>query len=82
MLFIKDGRITLDINKSDLKTKYVKLLTNSNVVFADPSIKPVYQRQLPDHTELIFENVDKALLTEHGEVVSPSLEDLFVATNS
>lgn len=82
VLFIKDGRITLDINKSDLKTKYVKLLTNSNVVFADPSIKPVYQRQLPDHTELIFENVDKALLSEHGEVVSPSLEDLFVATNS
>lgn len=82
VLFIKDGRITLDINKSDLKTKYVKLLTNSNVVFADPAIKPVYQRQLPEHTELIFENVDRALLAEHGEVVTPSLEDLFVATNS
>ncbi|MCH2189847.1 MAG: ABC transporter ATP-binding protein [Gammaproteobacteria bacterium] len=82
VLFIKDGRITLDINKSDLKTKYLKLLSTTNVVFADPSIKPVYQRQLPNHTELIFENVDKALLAEYGEVVSPSLEDLFVATNS
>ena len=82
VLFIKDGRITLDINKSDLKTKYLKLLTSDTVVFADPTIKPVYQRQLPDHTELIFENVDREVLLEHGEVVTPSLEDLFVATNS
>ena len=82
VLFIKDGRITLDINKSDLKTKYLKLLTSNTVVFSDPTIKPVYQRQLPDHTELIFENVDKEVLLEHGEVVTPSLEDLFVATNS
>ena len=52
------------------------------MVFADPTIKPVYQRQLPDHTELIFENVDREVLLEHGEVVTPSLEDLFVATNS
>ena len=82
VLFIKDGRITLDINKSDLKTKYLKLLTSSNVVFADPAIQPVYQRQLPEHTELIFENVDRDVLAQHGEVVAPSLEDLFVATNS
>lgn len=82
VLFIKDGRITLDINKSDLKTKYLKLLTTNNVVFADPAIKPLYQRQLPDHTELIFENVERDVLLEHGEVVAPSLEDLFVATNS
>ncbi len=82
VLFISDGRITLDINKSDLKTKYCKLLTQGNVVFSDPDTQPIYQRQLPEHTELIFEGVDREKLAEYGEVVTPSLEDLFVATNS
>ncbi len=82
VLFIRDGAITLDINKADLKIKFSKLLVSGSVVFGDPNIKPIYQRQLPDHTELIFEGVDPAVLAEHGTVVSPSLEDLFVATNS
>lgn len=82
VLFIRDGRITLDINKADLKTKFSKLLVTGTVVFNEPNLKPIYQRQLPNHTELIFENVDPAQLSKYGELVSPSLEDLFVATNS
>lgn len=82
VLFIREGRITLDINKADLKTKYLKLLTTNNVVFTDPQIKPIYQRSLPNHTELIFEHVEASQLSEFGEVVVPTLEDLFVATNS
>ena len=82
VLFIREGKITLDINKADLKTKFSKLLVTGNVVFSDPAVKPIYQRQLPEHTELIFSGVDPQILAEHGKLVSPSLEDLFVATNS
>jgi len=82
VLFIKEGRITLDIKKSELKTRYSKLVTKQNVVFADPALKPLYQRDLPESTELIFEDADIAELSKYGEVVTPSLEDLFVATNS
>ncbi len=82
VLFIRDGRITLDISKADLKTKFVKLLAKDNIVFSDANLKPIYQRQLPDHTELIFEGVEASQLSDYGEVVRPSLEDLFVATNS
>lgn len=82
VLFIKEGRITLDIKKSELKTRYSKLVTKQNIVFTDKTLKPLYQRALPEHTELIFEDVDEAELSQYGEVVTPSLEDLFVATNS
>lgn len=82
VLFIKDGRITLDLKKGELKDNYTKLLTKQNVVFTDPELRPVYQRSLPDHSELIFSGVDPERLKEYGEVVTPSLEDLFVATNS
>lgn len=82
VLFIKEGRITLDIKKSELTTRYSKLVTNQNVVFSDQTLKPLYQRSLPEHTELIFEGADITELSQYGEVVTPSLEDLFVAINS
>ena len=82
VVFIKEGRINLDIKLSELKTNYKKLRTSQNVVFTNADIKPIYQRSLPECTELIFENVDEAELAKFGEVQSPSLEDLFVATNS
>lgn len=82
VVFIKEGMITLDLKMSDLKTRYSKIVSNENIVFSDPSIKPIYQRALPNHTELIFEDVEPSLLKQYGEVVAPSLEDLFVAINS
>ena len=81
-MFIKEGRITLDIQISELKNRYRKLVTNQNVVFSDPTLKPIYQRSLPEHSELIFKDVEGSALAEYGQVVTPSLEDLFVAINA
>jgi ABC-2 type transport system ATP-binding protein len=82
VVFIKEGRITLDIQISELKNRYSKLITNQNVVFSDPKLKPIYQRSLPEHSELIFKDVEASALAEYGQVVAPSLEDLFVAINA
>lgn len=82
VIFIREGRITLDIKTGELKDRYCKLIAKQNVIFSEPDLRPIYQRSLPDHSELIFENVDAERLQQYGEVVTPSLEDLFVATNS
>lgn len=82
VLFITEGRITLDIKTDDLKKRYTKLVTDQTVVFSGPAIKPIYQRSLPQHSELIFQDVDATKLADYGQVVTPSLEDLFVAINS
>ncbi|MBL4671245.1 MAG: ABC transporter ATP-binding protein [Arenicella sp.] len=82
VVFIKEGRITLDFQISELKNRYRKLITNQNEVFSDPKLKPIYQRSLPEHNELIFKDVEASALTEYGRVVAPSLEDLFVAINA
>ena len=82
VIFIRDGRINLDFKISDLKEHYSKLVTKQNIVFSDPAIKPIYQRALPEATEMIFKDVDAAELSQYGNVVTPSLEDLFVATNT
>jgi len=80
VLFIKEGRITLDVKKSELQQRYSKLVTDKNIVFSGPNMQPIYQRNLPELTELIFADVDVDQLKEYGEVVTPTLEDLFVAT--
>jgi len=82
VLFITEGQVTLDFKMTDLKTRYKKLITSQNVVFGDPAIKPIYQRTLPESSELIFVDIEASDLQSYGEVVTPSLEDLFVATNS
>ncbi|MGH1540043.1 MAG: ABC transporter ATP-binding protein [Arenicella sp.] len=81
VIFIKEGRITMDFKTADLKTRYSKLITKQNIVFANDTLKPIYQRNLPEHAELIFEDADINELKQYGDVVTPSLEDLFVATN-
>ena len=81
VLFITDGKITLDLKVADLKTRYQKLITQQNIVFAS-EIKPIYQRSLPEHTELIFTGVETEDLQQYGEVVALSLEDMFIAMNS
>ena len=80
VLFIKEGRITLDVKKSELQQRYSKLITDKNIIFSEPNMQPIYQRNLPEKTELIFEGVNSAQLKKYGEVITPSLEDLFVAT--
>jgi len=81
VVFINEGRITLDFKIADLKDRYSKLITSQNVVFGDQSLKPIYQRALPQHSEFIFKDVDASTLSEYGQVMTPSLEDLFVAIN-
>ena len=82
VVFIREGRITLDLKLEELKTRYTKLVTTDSPVFTGEDMQPIYQRSLPERQEMIFENVDKHKLSQHGEVLTPSLEDLFVAINS
>lgn len=81
VIFIKEGRITIDFKMSDLKTRYCKLLVDGREAPINLPVQPIYQRQLPEQWELIFADVDSSILQSHGTILQPSLEDLFVATN-
>ena len=82
VLFIKDGKITMDVKKAELSQRYKKLIINSSEMPTIDKLQPIYQRQLPNHTEMIFEDIESHELQQYGEIQTPSLEDLFVATNS
>ena len=81
MLFINDGKIVLDVKKSELSQRYKKLIVKPSQMADLSQLKPVYQRQLPEYNEMIFENADDQVLAQYGELQIPSLEDLFLAIN-
>ena len=82
VLFIRDGHIALDIKKSELTSRYRKLIVKDISIVNKINHQPLYQRTLPDCVEMIFEDVVDDDLVAFGEIQPPSLEDLFVATNS
>ena len=82
VLFIRDGQITMDVKKSELDERYKKLIIKTDTNPAIGHTKPIYQRQLPDRTEMIFVDTDIKDIEQYGEVQAASLEDLFVAINS
>jgi ABC-2 type transport system ATP-binding protein len=85
VVFIKEGQITLDLNIADLKSRYFKLVADKSFSLNADLPQPIYQRSLPEKSEFIFEGADLKIvdtLRDFGEISTPSLEDLFVATNS
>ena len=42
-------------------------------------LKPLYERQVFGRSVMLFDGVNRGVLTELGEVRTPSIADLFVA---
>ncbi|GAB1595973.1 ABC transporter ATP-binding protein [Lysobacter claricitrinus] len=81
VLFIRDGRITLDAPMETLGERYVEVLVDSAHVDAARALKPVDERALPfGKTVMLFDGVPAAQLATFGETRTPGLADLFVAT--
>src|SRR6478609_8647101 len=81
VLFIRDGRITLDAPMETLGERYVEVLVESAHVDAARALKPVDERALPfGKTVMLFDGVPAAQLAAFGETRTPGLADLFVAT--
>ena len=81
VLFIRDGRITLDASMDTLGERYVEVLVDAGQVEAARALKPVDERALPfGKTVMLFDGVPFDRLETLGETRTPGLADLFVAT--
>ena len=81
VLFIRDGRITLDASMDTLGERYVEVLVDAGQVEAARALKPVDERALPfGKTVMLFDGVPFDRLEILGETRTPGLADLFVAT--
>ena len=79
LVFIQQGRIILDSTMSDLADRYFEVVVSPDQKGAADALQPIYTRELLGKTSYTFEDVPRQQLESLGEVLSPSVADLFVA---
>ena len=80
LVFIQDGRIALEATMDEVQERYVELMASEHNAVQARSLKPLYERVLFGRHIFLYDNVDRAQLAELGELHTPSVADLFVAT--
>ena len=81
VLFIRDGSIVLSSDMEALAERYTELLASADTLQAARALAPIEERSLPfGKTVLLFDGTDRNQLTALGEIRTPGLADLFVAT--
>ena len=82
LIFIQDGRIALDCSMEKVQESYVELIVAPDNAAAARELKPLYERELFGRHIFLYENANRQQLKELGELHTPSVADLFVATMS
>ncbi len=81
VVFIRDGRITLDAPMDAIGERFTEVLVNADQADSARALKPIDERALPfGKTVMLFDGTPQAQLAALGETRTPGLADLFVAT--
>jgi len=82
LIFIQDGRIALDCSMDEVQEQYVELMVRKDRVDAARALSPLFERELMGRHIFLYKGVDREALAGLGEMHTPSVADLFVATMS
>ena len=80
LVFIRDGRIALEATMEEVQERYVELMAKPDRATEARQLKPLYERELFGRHIFLYENADREQLKHLGELHTPSVADLFVAT--
>jgi len=80
LIFIKEGRIALNCTMDEVQERYVELMVAPDKAGTARELKPLYERVLFGRHIFLFKNANREQLKELGELHTPSVADLFVAT--
>lgn len=79
LTFINRGKIVLNASMTELAEVYTEIVVDPDKYDQANALKPIYVREILGKKLYTFEAVPKTQLQHLGEVLSPSVADLFVA---
>jgi ABC-2 type transport system ATP-binding protein len=79
IMFMRDGRLVLDVPMAELGGRYAQLVVGPGHSAAAAGLGPVFAETRFGQEVMVFEGADRARLEPLGTVTTPSLSDLFVA---
>lgn len=82
LIFINDGKVALSCGMDEVETTYCELMVAPANADAARALGPMHERELFGRHIFLFQDADRQQLKELGELHTPSVADLFVATMS
>jgi ABC-2 type transport system ATP-binding protein len=80
LIFIQHGRIVLDTTMDALEARYTELMVRPEQAEAARALRPMRERSIFGRSVMLFDNMPREQLQQLGELRTPSIADLFVAT--
>ncbi|MRX08629.1 ATP-binding cassette domain-containing protein [Pseudoduganella sp. FT25W] len=80
LLFIENGRIALAASMDEVGERFTEVMVEPQFVAAANALQPVSQRTVFGKPVMLFDGVQRGQLANFGELRTPSVADLFVAT--
>jgi len=81
VMFIRDGRVVMAAPMEEVGERYTEVLVDADRLQAARELKPIDERALPfGKTVMLYDSVARDSLATLGELRTPGLADLFVAT--
>ncbi len=82
LIFINDGKVSLHCSMEEVQQRYVELMVKPDQASAARALGPMHESQSFGRHIFLYDGADRTQLAELGDIRTPSVADLFVATMS
>lgn len=79
LVFIRDGKITLNVPMEEINERFMEVSVKPDQVEAARQLRPVHEQQGLGKTTFLFEDTPRETVAALGEIRIPNVADLFVA---
>ena len=80
LMFIQDGKISLAATMDEVGERFTGVMVEGPFIAAANALQPMTQRTVFGKSIMLFDGVSREQLANFGELRTPSVADLFVAT--
>jgi ABC-2 type transport system ATP-binding protein len=80
LLFIENGKISLAASMDEVGERFTEVMVEPQFLAAANALQPLSQRTVFGKAVMLFDGVNRGQLSNFGELRTPSVADLFVAT--
>ena len=80
LMFIQDGKISLAATMDEVGGRFTEVMVEGPFIAAANALQPMTQRTVFGKSIMLFDGVSREQLANFGELRTPSVADLFVAT--
>jgi ABC-2 type transport system ATP-binding protein len=80
LVFIRDGKLVLKATMDEVGDRFAEVMVGADKAEAARALKPLDERSVFGKTVFLFDGQPRTTLAELGELRTPGVADLFVAT--